>query len=380
MSFAHGGQGNKQQQANELFNSPQLIVGTPGRIIDFVEEGILSLESVATLVLDEADRMFELGLEEQLRMILSQVRPDRQVMMFSATWPQKVSLLSKEYFRDSIHVNIGPEDLSANRNIAQKFEFVPTYKKLQTLISIINNNPNKRILVFSTTKYNCSEINHHLKENRINSVEVHGNKTQVNRENNIAAFKSGRVNVLVATDVAARGLDIKDVKIVVNYDFPNQIENYVHRIGRTGRAGHVGESITFFTPMDGIYARDLINIIKKSGQPVPEQLQTIANNWTKSPNRSVGYGRQSYQNFGNSMGRDRGNSMGRDRGDSMGRERETYNTRRDNFRDTQYNDNQNTNNERRGFRPASSSNNNRPNDDFSDTFEKLVSNFDQQKK
>jgi ATP-dependent RNA helicase DDX5/DBP2 len=284
--YVHGGQGNRMSQGRGLLNNPKLIIGTPGRIIDFIEENCLSLESVNSLVLDEADRMFEMGFEEQLKMILSQVRPDRQVMMFSATWPKKVSFLAREYFKDYIHINVGPEDLSANKNVSQKFEFIPVHKKVDTLVDIIKKNEGKKVLVFCSTKVGCTELSYILKSNNVRCGEIHGDKTQIHRENILDDLKTGKIKVLVATDVAARGIDIKDINIVINFDFPKRIEDYVHRIGRTGRAGRLGDSITFFTPMDGQYAVELINTLKQSGQPIPEQLRTLSNNWSPYNNRS----------------------------------------------------------------------------------------------
>jgi len=302
-----------------------MIVGTPGRIIDFIEEQCLSLEKVNTLVLDEADRMFEMGFEEQLKMILSQISPKRHIMMFSATWPKKMAILAREYFSDFIHINVGPEEVSANRNVTQKFEFIPPLQKLSVLDSILKNNPDKKILVFCNTKRNVTEVYHHLKEQGIKCGEVHGDKMQVARENTLDSLKAGHINVVIATDLAARGLDIKNVGIVINFDFPVSIENYVHRIGRTGRAGKTGDSITFFTPMDGQFANELINTMKLSGQTVPDQLNIIARSWANDPynssprnfrekgnnNSASGIGLGKYARYNNNQDRSNYNNQNR---------------------------------------------------------------------
>jgi len=197
--------------------------------------------------------------------------------------------LAREYFSDFVHVNVGPDEISANKNVNQKFEFIPPLQKLNTLVDIIKKNQEKKILVFCNTKRTVSDVYNHIRDQGVKCGEIHGDKMQTNRESTINSLKKGYFNVVVATDLAARGLDIKNIGIVINFDFPISIENYVHRIGRTGRAGNTGDSITFFTPLDGQFAYEVINTIKLSGQPVPEQLQILSRTWANDPHNSRNY-------------------------------------------------------------------------------------------
>ena len=258
--------------------------------------------------------MLDMGFEPQLRKIVSQIRPDRQTLMWSATWPKEVHALANDFLKDFIQVNIGSSELQANKDIKQLFEFVSSgYAKeklvLETLERVMKNKG--KIIIFCQTKRGCDGVTNMLRKDRWPALAIHGDKQQRERDwcvlessrmekrereyhargrvaltppphththlsypRVLAEFKSGSQPVLVATDVAARGLDVKGVTHVINYDMPNTAEDYVHRIGRCGRAGATGTSISFFdSSKNGKLARGIVPLLQKAGQEVPRQLE-----------------------------------------------------------------------------------------------------------
>eukprot|EP01112_Ceratiomyxa_fruticulosa_P009619 TRINITY_DN251_c0_g1_i1.p1 TRINITY_DN251_c0_g1~~TRINITY_DN251_c0_g1_i1.p1 ORF type:complete len:623 (+),score=135.93 TRINITY_DN251_c0_g1_i1:297-2165(+) len=260
--------------------SPQIIVATPGRLIDLLEERVLKLSRCTYLVLDEADRMLDMGFEPQIRSILSQVRPDRQTLMWSATWPKEIRNLASEFFTNPIKITVGSLDLAANPNVQQNVHIIEhPDQKMKLLLNVIENRKGKgKFLIFCQTKSSTETLMDQLYENRIKGIDViHGDKNQAQRTRTLYNFKTGHTPVLIATDVAARGIDVEDVTDVVNFEFPMAIENYVHRIGRTGRAGRKGSSHTFFDPSPNSIklVPDLIDLIKKAGQNPSEDLLSL---------------------------------------------------------------------------------------------------------
>jgi len=257
-----------------------VIVATPGRLIDFLEEGATNLNRVTYLVLDEADRMLDMGFEPQIRKIVEQVRPDRQTLMWSATWPKKVQALSRDFFTNPIRVNIGSMELSANPNVQQKFVVCEPYSRMNHLVSFLSKNIAAKTLIFCSTKRTCElvggNIVHAVKGVRMSVL--HGDKTQQQRNSILSDFRSGLLTMLVATDVAARGLDVSDIERVINYDFPPNIENYIHRIGRTARGGKTGESVSYFTETDFHIVKELLDILKQANQPIPPELLEVLKN------------------------------------------------------------------------------------------------------
>ncbi|TFK19897.1 DEAD-domain-containing protein [Coprinopsis marcescibilis] len=239
----------------------RIVVGTPGRILDLINDGVLDLSGVDYLVLDEADRMLDKGFENDIRRIIAETKPieERQTMMFSATWPEAVRRLASTFQREPVRVTVGSDDLTANSRVEQEVEvFDDNRSKDQRLTKHLRNllpNKNKkpaeddisRILVFALYKKEASRVEEVLQRQGYSVGALHGDMSQANRIEALDNFKSGRTQVLVATDVAARGLDIPNVGVVINYTFPLTIEDYIHRIGRTGRGGKFGKSITFFT-------------------------------------------------------------------------------------------------------------------------------------
>jgi len=304
----------KRNQAWDLRKGVEIIIATPGRLMDFLQQETTNLRRVTYLVLDEADRMLDMGFEPQIRKILSQVRPDRQTLLWSATWPDdgQVKRLVNEFLSNPVRVTIGSQELSANKDVKQIISIVNGKDdKDERLNQLIRQHAREKILIFSNTKRMCADIAWKLKKMGYRTCAIHGDKKQADREYALDGFRSGQMQIMVATDVASRGLDVQDITVVVNYDFPDGrggVEDYVHRIGRTGRAGRKGTSYTFFTQDNAKRARELVKILEGANQVVPEDLRMMA---------VVGFA------FG-SRGRDRGNmkSSWKKQGGYGGRERD----------------------------------------------------------
>ncbi|XP_066317069.1 DEAD-box ATP-dependent RNA helicase 14-like isoform X3 [Miscanthus floridulus] len=303
----------KGPQLRELERGADVVVATPGRLNDILEMNRVSLRQVSYLVLDEADRMLDMGFEPQIRKIVKQIPPRRQTLMYTATWPKEVRRIASDLLNNPVQVNIGNTDqLVANKSITQHVEVIPHMEKSRRLDQILRSqDPGSKIIIFCSTKRMCDQLARNLSR-QYGASAIHGDKSQSERDSVLNDFRSGRCPVLVATDVAARGLDIKDIRIVVNYDFPTGVEDYVHRIGRTGRAGATGSAYTFFGDQDSKYASDLVKILEGANQSVPPQLKEMAlrggyggrsRRWASSDDSygGQGYGaKRSTDNFNNS--------------------------------------------------------------------------------
>eukprot|EP00981_Chlorochromonas_danica_P008483 scaffold2205_cov183-Ochromonas_danica.AAC.8 len=264
----------KHTQTRDLRQGMEIVIATPGRLIDHLEAGVTNLRRVTYLVLDEADRMLDMGFEPQMRKIVSQIRPDRQTLMWSATWPKAVQALARDFLQDPYQVSVGSMELRANDAIKQVIEVVGDYDKFPRLTSHLRAvERTAKILIFVETKRGCDQLTRSLRGQGLDARAIHGDKQQHERDHALREFKEGYVPILVATDVAARGLDIKDIQVVVNFDMAGTIEDYIHRIGRTGRAGAKGLAITFFTEKHQRLARELIDILREAKQEIPSQLQ-----------------------------------------------------------------------------------------------------------
>merc|ERR1712046_53259 len=273
----YGGVPRREQQ-QDLRDGVEIVIATPGRLIDFLEAGDTNLKRVTYLVLDEADRMLDMGFEPQVRKITSQVRPDRQTLMWSATWPKEIQKLARDICReDPVHVNIGSLDLRAAHTIRQYVEVVSNEDKRARLKRLLEKvMDGSKILIFAQTKRDGDQLTREMRTDGWPALCIHGDKKQEEREWVLKEFKEGKSPILIATDVASRGLDVKDIKYVINYDFPSGIEDYIHRIGRTGRAGATGSSYTFFTQDKFRHASDLIKVLEEANQPVPEELRKLS--------------------------------------------------------------------------------------------------------
>ncbi|XP_013190726.2 uncharacterized protein LOC106135082 [Amyelois transitella] len=280
----------KGPQARDLERGVEIVIATPGRLIDFLERGTTNLRRCTYLVLDEADRMLDMGFEPQIRKIIEQIRPDRQVLMWSATWPKEIQALAEDFLNDYIKVNIGSLNLSANNNIKQIIEVCEEHEKetkLTNLLKEIASERDNKVIVFVETKKKVDDIARAVRRNGHKALAIHGDKSQPERDAVLTEFRNGATTILIATDVAARGLDVEDVKFVVNFDYPNSSEDYIHRIGRTGRCQQSGTAYTFFTTGDARQSRALVAVLRETGQNPPNKLNEMArtNNNNSGRNR-----------------------------------------------------------------------------------------------
>ncbi|KAH0908872.1 hypothetical protein HID58_032193 [Brassica napus] len=290
----------KGRQIHDLRRGVEIVIATPGRLIDMLECQHTNLKRVTYLVLDEADRMLDMGFEPQIRKIVSQIRPDRQTLLWSATWPREVETLARQFLRDPYKAIIGSADLKANQSINQVIEIVQTPEKYSRLLTLLKQlMDGSKILIFVETKRGCDQVTRQLRMDGWPALAIHGDKNQTERDRVLSEFKSGRSPIMTATDVAARGLDVKDIKCVVNYDFPTSLEDYIHRIGRTGRAGAKGMAMTFFTHDNAKFARELIKILQEAGQVVPPTLSALVRS---SGSGGGGGGGRSFRSRGGGRG------------------------------------------------------------------------------
>mmetsp|Transcript_16840 Transcript_16840/g.25322 ORF Transcript_16840/g.25322 Transcript_16840/m.25322 type:complete len:552 (+) Transcript_16840:58-1713(+) len=286
------GGASKGPQLRTLSRGVDLIVATPGRCNDLIEMGALDLSLVNYLVLDEADRMLDMGFEPQIRTIIDTCSESRQNLFFTATWPKGVQHLAAEYLNNPVTVNIGEQDsLNANSAITQHIHmikpFEKPYKMEELLAGMCPKNEEGKVdpaqvpktLVFMKRKADCDDLAYDLRDLGYPVGTLHGDKEQNARTAIMDRFRKSQIKVLVATDVAARGLDVKDIEVVINYDLPpgksSGIEDYVHRIGRTARGSRTGIAHSFFTPEDIHCARDLVGVLERAGQVVPPELRAL---------------------------------------------------------------------------------------------------------
>ena len=258
-------------QSKRLQNGVDLLVATPGRLIDLMDRKAVRLNKTTFLVLDEADQMLDMGFIAALRQIAPKLAPQRQTMMFSATMPKQMGELASTYLNNPVRVQVNPPGQAVER-IKQSVHFVAQAAKMDLLVELLDAHRDDLALVFGRTKHGCEKMARQLDAKGFAVGSIHGNKSQGQRDRAIASFKAGTIRVLVATDVAARGIDIPGVKHVYNYDLPNVAENYVHRIGRTARAGAGGAAIALCAPDEMIELRDIERAMKEgiptaSGRP-----------------------------------------------------------------------------------------------------------------
>ncbi|KAI5650999.1 hypothetical protein M9H77_37004 [Catharanthus roseus] len=268
---------SKGAQLKELDRGADIVVATPGRLNDILDMKRIDFRQVSLLVLDEADRMLDMGFEPQIRKIVNEIPPRRQTLMYTATWPKEVRKIAGDLLVNPVQVNIGSVDeLAANKSITQHVEVVPQMEKQRRLEQILRSQERgSKIIIFCSTKKLCDQLARSIGRN-FGAAAIHGDKNQGERDWVLNQFRSGKTPILVATDVAARGLDIRDIRVVINYDFPTGIEDYVHRIGRTGRAGATGIAYTFFSEQDWRYAADLVKVLEGANQIVPPEVREMA--------------------------------------------------------------------------------------------------------
>lgn len=265
----YGGQ-SYDRQIRALEHGAQVVIGTPGRIMDHIRRGTLKLDHVRIMVLDEADEMLDMGFIEDVEFILQNVPEDRQTLLFSATVPDPIAKLSRRYLKEPVHVNISPERLTVPL-IDQVFYEVREHEKLDAITRILDMEGAERTIIFCRTKKRVDELTEGLQARGYTAEAIHGDLNQVQRNRVMKRFKDGGSEILVATDVAARGLDIEHVTHVINYDLPQDTESYVHRIGRTGRAGRSGTAISLIHPKEFRQLRQMERTLhmKLQRRPLP---------------------------------------------------------------------------------------------------------------
>ncbi|GIS92278.1 MAG: DEAD/DEAH box family ATP-dependent RNA helicase [Candidatus Poseidoniales archaeon] len=261
-SMAMFGGVSQRPQERKLRHGVDILVATPGRLLDLISQGHVDLSHVRFLVLDEADRMLDMGFIRDIRKILAQIPKKRQSLLFSATIPPSIVDLSNDMLHNPVSVSITPESTTVEA-IEQSLMFVMRSDKRGLLTYIIEEESPEKVLVFCRTKHGCNRISRQLGQDGIDALPIHGNKSQGARENALRRFRNGTLQVLVATDVASRGIDVSDISHVINLDLPNEPEVYVHRIGRTGRAGRGGTTIAFCDENEGEYLRGIEKMIRQ---------------------------------------------------------------------------------------------------------------------
>ena len=296
------GGSDRDRQAKDLQRGCEVVVATPGRLCDFLESGTVTLDRLTFLVFDEADRMLEMGFTSQLEYIMSRVKPEnkRRTMMWSATWPESVKRIAMEYL-DRSHVRITAGDPRSNKSIEQRFYVLPEPQRLPKLLELLDKGPIERdhkAIIFMARKTTiddfCDEVRQSLSWMNPKSVQtLHGGQRQERRDKVIAKFREGSIRILIATEVAARGLDVPDVEHVINYDVPGTIERYIHRIGRTGRAGRKGMAHTFLSeegssPAEADFATELLQYMKENKlDPSPELQNYVSSQVRGQRDRSM---------------------------------------------------------------------------------------------
>ncbi len=279
-------------QAQRLARGVDVLIATPGRLLDLIERGALDLSATGYLVLDEADQMLDIGFIHALRRIARLLPRGRQTQLFSATMPKLMEELAESYLTDPLRVAVNPPGRAAER-IEQGVHFVNQGDKATLLSEYLGAHPGDLAMVFARTKHGSDKLARVLEKNGFAVAAIHGNKSQGQRERALAAFRAGQVHVLVATDVAARGLDIPEVAHVYNYDLPNVPESYVHRIGRTARAGREGRAVAFCSPEEWGALKDIEKTMKSEiavigGEPPAHPVATARKSRNARPNRPQG--------------------------------------------------------------------------------------------
>lgn len=263
-------------QIRQLKAKPHVIVATPGRLIDHIEQKRVNLSQVGILILDEADRMLDMGFAPQLKKILTVVPDNRQTMLFSATMPDAIAAITKEYMKKPLRIEVAKHGTTA-KDISQEVIIVPRSDKMTILERLLKEYKGS-VLVFSRTKHGATKIARKIRQMGHKADEIHSNRSQAQRQNALKGFSTGKYRILVATDIAARGIDVDNIELVINYDLPEQIEDYIHRIGRTGRAGRSGKAISFAAPeqkKDIAQIQQLINLTLPIKSATGERLKSI---------------------------------------------------------------------------------------------------------
>ncbi|MFC1721594.1 DEAD/DEAH box helicase [Patescibacteria group bacterium] len=254
---------SQHAQVRDLKHNPHIVVATPGRLADLMNQGAYTLDKVNIITLDEADRMLDVGFLPEIKRILQAAPEERQMMLFSATMPPSISSLASTFMKMPIRIEIAPQGTSAE-NIEQEVFIVSKSNKMRLLDSILRQYQDDKILIFSRTKHGAKRIARDIRNMDHTATEIHSNRSLSQRKAALAGFINGKFRIMVATDIAARGIDVKDIAIVLNFDIPDDSGDYVHRIGRTGRAGRFGKAISFVTSSQKTDVKKIERLIRKS--------------------------------------------------------------------------------------------------------------------
>lgn len=280
----------QSSQVGQLKQGVDILIATPGRLLDLLNQKLLSLRYIEHFVLDEADQMLDMGFINDIKKLLKQLPERRQSLFFSATMPQNIKELSQTILTNHETVTIKPKQATAER-VGQSVYFVKKSDKTNLLIELVKQNPKATTIVFSRTKHGADKVVKKLASAGIKSAAIHGNKSQNNRQRALSNFKNGELNVLIATDIAARGIDVSALALVINFDLPNIPETYVHRIGRTGRADASGNAISFCDAEERAYLRDIEKLINQK-IPVVENHEYVDDSKESSPKKGPSRQRQ----------------------------------------------------------------------------------------
>jgi ATP-dependent RNA helicase RhlE len=277
----------QSKQVASLQQGVDILVATPGRLLDLMNQGYISFSNLKYVVLDEADQMLDMGFIHDVKKIIAKLPPKRQSLFFSATMPKSIVDLSQKMLGDFKRVTIKPQQATAEK-VEQGVYFVSKNNKPKLLIHLLEGRSSDSVLVFSRTKHGANKIVKVLDKANIKSAAIHGNKSQLQRQKALGAFKDGSLKVLIATDIAARGIDVDDLALVINYDLPNVSETYVHRIGRTGRASASGIALSFCMGDERPYLKDIENLIKQQvprmgEHPFMEGADVVEGSLSKKP-------------------------------------------------------------------------------------------------
>ncbi len=265
------------RQIQELRRHPRILIATPGRLVDHMQQRHVSLQDIKILVLDEADRMLDMGFAPQLKVILRAIPRDRQTLLFSATMPSQIVSLATSQMRLPVHVEIAKSGTAAEK-VTQEI-FIVKKEAKKTLLGKVLKQYHGPILIFSRTKHGAKHITRHIRNLKHSAAEIHANRSQGQRRDALEGFRNGKYRILVATDIASRGIDVTGIELVINYDLPDESENYVHRIGRTGRAGDTGHAISFAMPDQGNHVREVERLMRMA-LPISEHPEMPLENFS----------------------------------------------------------------------------------------------------
>lgn len=315
------GGASQNAQVKALRQNPHIVIATPGRLDDLIEQGFYTLNKLTVITLDEADRMLDVGFLPQIKRILQEAPSDRQTFLFSATMPQSIAVLAKGFMKLPLRIEIAPQGTSSE-HIEQELFVISKSDKMRLLDALLEKYNDEKILVFSRTKHGAKRIAREVRDMRHTATEIHSNRTQAQRTVALDGFSRGKFRVMIATDIAARGIDVKDIGIVINFDLPDNSEDYVHRIGRTGRAGRSGRAISFVTPSETIDVKKIERLIRKKlpvvalPKELPPERERLPGGYSEN---NFSERRQSFGNRsrgGGGGGRRQGSSHRRRRNDS----------------------------------------------------------------